>query len=1108
MIISGDQTIPCGQEDVPSEDITVEGLPTAASKPMDESLEGSMVWNISEFSKIRDKMHYSDPFVVGGHNWRVMMFPKGNNAEHLSLYLDVANSADLPYNWSHFASFKLSIRSHFKDVQPVTKDANHQFTSRESDWGFTQFMSLADLHDPNKGYIQSDCLVIDAHVSVRKQDNFLQYDSKKETGFVGLKNQGATCYMNSLLQTLFHLPYFRKAVYHMPTTEEDIPSKNIPLALQSLFYKVQFNDLSVATKDLTRSFGWDANESFMQHDVQELNRVLCEKLEEKMKSTTVEGTIQKLFEGEIVNYIECVNVEYKSTRTEAFQDLQLDVKGCKNVYESFDKYVEVEELSGDNKYRAEGHGLQDAKKGVLFEKFPPVLQLQLKRFEYDFQRDQMVKINERYEFPSELDLDVENHKYLTPTADKSVRNLYRLHSVLVHSGGVHGGHYYAYIRPDLVGDWFKFDDERVTKEDEKRALEEQYGGDHEAPPNVGLNNPPFKQPFAKFSNAYMLVYIRTEDTDRILCSVTKEDIAPHLLARFKKESEEKERKRKEKAEAHLYTIIKVAQDLDLKSQIGKDLFFDLVDHEKVRSFRVQKQTLFGQFKEMVAAELGIPVQCQRYWLWAKRQNHTYRPSRALQAPEEALSVVAVRDQAAHQVKSTSMDLKLYLEEVSLPEGVPRALPPLQKGEILLFFKLYEPATSSLRYVGKMFANLNCKMVELKEEMLRMAGFPESEDLLMFEEIKFDPNVMCETVDRKATLRACQLEDGDIICFQRNVPEEEAREHAYGSVPEFLEYIRYRQVVQFRKLEKPKEEGLVLELSKQNNYEEVTTRLAQELGLQDPTLLRLTGHNGYSHAPRPHPFKFYQTESLHDMLTHCHQLSDIMYYEVLDIPLPELERLKILKLNYHNKKTELVCDQVVRMPKESCVEHVLDHLKTQLEFTHKLPNPLRMLEVCYHRIYKVFQLHEKIDSINDQYWILRVEEIPDEQLELQPSDRLINVYHFNRDTTHSATMHNFGEPFLFKIGEKETLAEVKQRIQAKLEVPDEEFEKWNFAFCSLGKPEFLTDAEIVCERFASTRRDWGGQWEYYLGLEHEDKGGRRPASQSNRYTHEKPVKIWN
>ena len=59
-----------------------------------------------------------------------------------------------------------------------------------------------------------------------------------------------------------------------------------------------------------------------------------------------------------------------------------------------------------------------------------------------------------------LDLDVGNGKYLASSADRGVRNLYKLHSVCVHSGGVHGGHYYCYIRPDGQK-WLKFDDEKV-----------------------------------------------------------------------------------------------------------------------------------------------------------------------------------------------------------------------------------------------------------------------------------------------------------------------------------------------------------------------------------------------------------------------------------------------------------------------------------------------------------------------------------------------------------------------------------------------------------------------------------------------------------------------
>ena len=149
----------------------------------------------------------------------------------------------------------------------------------------------------------------------------------------------------------------------------------------------------------------------MQHDVQEFNRVLQDKLEIKMKGTAAEGAINKLFVGKMKSYIKCVNVEFESARTEEFYgklvievhngismptiptDIQLNVKGMKNLQESFRDYVAVETLEGDNKYQAEGFGLQDAKKGVIFQSFPPVLHLQLKRFEYDILRDAMVKVS-------------------------------------------------------------------------------------------------------------------------------------------------------------------------------------------------------------------------------------------------------------------------------------------------------------------------------------------------------------------------------------------------------------------------------------------------------------------------------------------------------------------------------------------------------------------------------------------------------------------------------------------------------------------------------------------------------------------------------------------
>lgn len=47
-------------------------------------------------------------------------------------------------------------------------------------------------------------------------------------------------------------------------------------------------------------------------------------------------------------------------------------------------------------------------------------------------------------------------------------------------------------------------------------------------------------------------------------------------------------------------MVQVTREVDLATQIGREIYFDLVDHDKVRSFHVQKQVPFIAFKVLIA----------------------------------------------------------------------------------------------------------------------------------------------------------------------------------------------------------------------------------------------------------------------------------------------------------------------------------------------------------------------------------------------------------------------------------------------------------------------------------------------------------------------------
>lgn len=66
--------------------------------------------------------------------------------------------------------------------------------------------------------------------------------------------------------------------------------------------------------------------------------------------------------------------------------------------------------------------------------------------------------------------------------------------------------------------------------------------------------------------------------------------------------------------------------------------------------------------------------------------------------------------------------------------------------------------------------------------------------------------------------------------------------------------------------------LVMKRSKINTYDEVVERVAQRLGLDDPSKIRLTPHNCYSQQPKPQPIKYRGVDTLGDMLVHYNQVS--------------------------------------------------------------------------------------------------------------------------------------------------------------------------------------------------------------------------------------------
>ncbi|XP_037093906.1 ubiquitin carboxyl-terminal hydrolase 7-like isoform X1 [Pollicipes pollicipes] len=1042
--------------------------------------EATFSFSVPNFSKLKESV-FSPPCFVRNLPWKIMVMPRTNPGQDrkpqrsLGFFLQ-CNADSESASWSCHASAELRLLSVKEGVDDFNRKITHLFYSKENDWGFSHFMTWNEVLDEERGYIKNDTITLQVKVNADAPHG-VSWDSKKHTGYVGLKNQGATCYMNSLLQTLFFTNTIRKAVYKMPT-ENDDSSKSVALALQRVFYELQFSDKPVGTKKLTKSFGWETMDSFMQHDVQEFLRVLLDKLETKMKGTCVEGVIPKLFEGKTISYCRCKHVDYQSSLTETYYDIQLNIKDKKNIYESFKDYVEPQTLDGDNKYAAGEHGLQEAVKGVIFETLPPVLHLHLMRFQYDPITDSSVKFNDRFEFPDVLHLNA----FLqapdsTPAAD------YVLHAVLVHSGDNHGGHYVVFINPRGDGKWCKFDDDVVSRCTRQEAIDHNFGGQDEEL-NLTVRH---------CTNAYMLVYIRKSLLAEVLQEVTEDDIPLELTERLQEEKRLEAIRRKERNEQHLYMPVQVVLEDSFEGHHGPDLF----DPEKVnyRTFRVKKSATLQEMMELFSESLKIPVDQLRPWPMTIRTNQTNRPT-VIDMEGDLLKKVS-------DLADSTSAWTLFLETLPADRPAGATLPPFDKeSDVLLFFKLYDPRTKQIHYCGHQYIAITSKVRELVPLLNERAGFPADTELQLYEELK--PNYVERLEELETSLDKAleELMDGDIILFQK--AEHDPCDGELPTVEDYFKDLFYRVEVTFCDKTAPSDPGMVIELSQRMNYDQMARAVALRLGT-DPYMLQFFKAQNYREGPG-NALRCTYEGTLKDLLVgYKPRQPKRIYYQQLSIRINELENKRQVKCIWVGPKLKEEKELVLYPNKDGTVGDLLEEAAKQVQLADGGSGQLRLLEVVGHKILSVVKELTALDTLPvGSAKVYRVEETPRDELKLEDDELLVPCAHFQKEI-----FSTFGVPFLLKIKDGEPFSAVKERIQKRLEAPEKEFEKFRFAVVSQGTQKFVPDdadwhlnmQDIRPKLSAAGSPTLAVSW---LGLEHVNKTPKR-----SRYNYlEKAIKIYN
>ncbi|KPA75066.1 putative ubiquitin hydrolase putativecysteine peptidase Clan CA family C19 [Leptomonas pyrrhocoris] len=524
----------------------------------------------------------------------------------------------------------------------------------------------------------------------------------KRPAAVGLINEGCTCYLNSLLQLLFHTSYFRTAVYQIPVEGDDEPS--VYKALQEIFFQMQERTTPARTTTLTNAFGWGKRELYVQHDIQEMATLLRDNLEERMKGTVTEGAINQLFEGRGEQFVETLDKSYVSRRADTYYDIHIPLGQHHTLYDSLASLTARDQLVGDNRYRVEREGkpavYMDAEKGYSYTRFPAVTWFHLKRFAMDLTSPtlEMRKVNAPLEFPVELDLrglekpEAADKEQETPKAKAGSAvvpfpadspAIYDLQGVIVHRGTVRSGHYYCYIHEwdsaeQRYTRWLEYDDESVREVPEDVAVRANYGR--------GAPVDSFRHEAAMMggANAYILSYVRRSDAPTILAPSPTDIVSDRVKEALRRAIQDEERQLREAEEARMSANLCCLTDATLSAYCDSICSTELYTrdaHQWRRSAEcvvtVSKSNTVAEVYEALAAQPALArrgVTADNFRLWRCTDAAALRPTIALPTYAEAVARAAdstrqaacLCDYLTSEENNAALTICVYIDQAKPP----------------------------------------------------------------------------------------------------------------------------------------------------------------------------------------------------------------------------------------------------------------------------------------------------------------------------------------------------------------------------------------------------------------------------------------------------------